>query len=411
MRKAQSSLRQTSAFFARPPRLKNRYLVTEKQNILILESDRAFALRLAKALKEITPTKVVLTPTVREACLYLVQQRQDLAFIPAGPDDQTVRALRAVQPDLRLVLITPDPDFAPSAHYSGQVQGVLIQSLLDVDLPDVLKQVSAQPFYSEETESQAQTGQKNGAPDTAVLIAALQQAPLGQLLQTVIFADGNRVLAHWGGLNDSEVANVALHVGQEWLQEHYQTRIQFLNLPPRTGDLLLYATCLNGRYLLTLVALPEMPLTQLRRQAQQLRGYLLEAFSGVATFGLATAVGDEPEANHNSYVIVWRSLTPLAQVLHIPLRRALERLALANGCQLRHADVQSDLVHLVVTCPPGRDSDWAAYLFKNGAEEIIQQEYDVSASLWETGYYAAESAAPLTEAELNLFLERDKNGQ
>lgn len=379
--------------------------VTEKQNALILESDKPFALRLTKALKEIAPTKVVLAPTVREACLYLTQQRQDLAFIPAGPDDQTVRSLRAIQPDLRLILITPDADFVIPAHYAGQVQGVLIQSLLDVDLPDVLKEVNAQPFHSEESQSLTEPRSANGAPDTAILIAALQQAPLGQLLQTVIFADGNRVLAHWGALNDSEVANIALHVGQEWLQEPYQTRIQFLQLPPRAGELLLYATYLNERYLLTLVALPEMPLTQLRRQAQQLRAYLLDALSGVATFGRETAVGEESDLK--SYVIVWRTLAPLSPALHIPLRRALERLALANGCQLRHADVQSDLLHLVVACPTNRDSDWAAYLFKNGAEEIIQQEYGVSVNLWQTGYYAAESADPLTEAELNLFLERE----
>jgi hypothetical protein len=383
--------------------------VSEKQNVLILESEKPFALSLAKGLKAIAPMKVVLTPTVREACLYLVQQRQDLAFIPAGPDDQVVRALRAIQPDLRLILMTPDPDFVAPAHFAGQVQGVLIKSHLRVDLADLLQQVSAQPFHNEVMSDSP--GQANGAPDTAILIAALQQAALGQLLQTVIFADGTRVLAHWGSLNDSEVATTALHVGREWEPARYQTRIQFLSLPPRAGDLLLYTICLNDRYLLTLVALPEMPLTQLRHQAQQLRGYLLEALSGAVTFSPATAVGAEPGAEQNSYVIVWRSVDPLPPTLHIPLRRALERLALANGCLLHFADVQSDLVHLVVTCPPGRDSDWAAYLFKNGAEEIIQQEYEVNATLWETGYYAAESGEPLTEAELRLFLERNKDGQ
>jgi hypothetical protein len=379
--------------------------VTEKQNILILESDKEFALRLAKSLKTRAPAAVTLAPTVREACLYLVQQVQDLAFIPAGSDTQVIRSFRAIQPDLRIVLMTPDPDYVAPDHYAGQVQAVLLKPLLDVDLPDILRLASIQPFQSEER-ALPNSPADAAAPDTAVLIAALQQIQLGQLLQTVIFADAMRVLAHWGTLNDNEVANVALHVGQEWLQDNYQTRIQFIHLPARAGERLLYTTALREQYLLTLVALPEMPLTQLRRSAQQLRGYLTDALNGVRTFGVITAVGDGEDAGYTSYAIVWRALDPLPETLHIPLRRALERLAEANGCHLNYADVQRDLAHLVVACPPGRDSAWAAYLFKNGSEEIIQQEYAVSATLWQTGYYAAESAEPLTEAELNLFLER-----
>ena len=118
------------------------------------------------------------------------------------------------------------------------------------------------------------------------------------------------------------------------------------------------------------------------------------------------AYANNRQKNH-SFAIVWRPLKKLPPALEIPLRRALERLAATNGCGLQQVTVQSELIHLVVTCPPGRDSAWAAYLFKNGSEEIIQQEYSVNASLWETGYYATESEQPLSEAELNLFLQRD----
>ncbi|MBK8987312.1 MAG: hypothetical protein IPM39_14755 [Chloroflexi bacterium] len=377
----------------------------QKKNVLILETDRNFALRLAKALKELEPTRVSLTPAVREAALHLVQQPQDLAFIPLAADDQIVRSLRAVQPDLRLILLTPTPDVAVPDFYSGQVQAVLIKSLLSVDLPSVLKQASSQSFHSPGSEVAAN---QTGAPDTAVLLAALQQAQLGQLLQTVIFAQGTQVLAHWGTLNDTEVANVALHTGREWLQEGYKSRVQFLHLPPRAGEWLLYTICLDDAYLLTMVAAPEMPLAELRRQTGQLSSHLLNALQGITSFATAAETpATEDSADHKSYAIVWRPVVNLPPALHIPLRRALERLATVNGCRLRHTAVQPELVHLVVVCPPGRDSAWAAYLFKNGAEEIIQQEYGVAANLWETGYYAAESAEPLTDAELNIFLERD----
>jgi len=379
--------------------------VDQKKNILILDPDKAFAMHLAKALKALGPVRVTVTPTMREAALHLVQRIQDLAFIPVAADAQVVRSLRAVQPDLRLILMVPTPDVAVPDFYSGQIQAVLIKSLVDVDLPEVLEQADGQPFRSL---GEDEEGEEASAPDTAVLIAALQQAQLGQLLQTVIFAQAAQVLAHWGNLNDTEVANVALHTGREWLQDQYKTRVQFLHLPPRAGEWLLYTTCLEKAYLLTLVAAPEMPLPELRRQATQLASYLRDALNGVTPFfsSAETAV-TEQAPDQKSYAIIWRPVVELPPALHIPLRRALDRLATANGCRLRHTAVQPELIHLVVTCPSGRDSAWAAYLFKNGAEEIIQQEFGVAANLWETGYYATESTEPLTDAELNIFLERD----
>ena len=65
--------------------------------------------------------------------------------------------------------------------------------------------------------------------------------------------------------------------------------------------------------------------------------------------------------------------------------------------------VQTELIHLVVLCPPDRDSAWAAYLFKNGSEATIQQEFGVQDILWETGHYATESSEPLSEAELRII--------
>ena len=56
---------------------------------------------------------------------------------------------------------------------------------------------------------------------------------------------------------------------------------------------------------------------------------------------------------------------------------------------------------------PGRTSRWAAYLFKEGAEKEMQQQFELATELWAKGYYGAESAGPLTDAELNLFLEAE----
>jgi hypothetical protein len=373
--------------------------------ILILDPDRDFTIRLAQHIRAVGPYSVVAALTVREARRHLARRRPDLAFIPVSENDKVIRTLRAKQPGLRLILMTPSPDYRVPAFFSGQVQGVLIKSHLDADLPEVLQKALARPLISKQTAPLS----GNGQPDTALLIAILQQANLGQLVQTAVFSQKNRVIAHWGQLNDTEVAAIAHHVGKSWPAKSASTesaadniRIQFLRLPARAGDRLLYSRCVEDAYLLTLVALPETPLTRLRVEANQIADHLTETLHG------RHAISTDSHSDHpqQTFAIVWRPLKKLPPALEIPLRRALERLAATNGCGLHHVSVQTELIHLVVSCPAGRDSAWAAYLFKNGSEEIIQQEYGVTASLWETGYYAAESEEPLSKTELNLFLER-----
>ena len=160
--------------------------------------------------------------------------------------------------------------------------------------------------------------------------------------------------------------------------------------------------------MLTLVAVPEKPVAELQTQTEPYVVNLPEARHGRKVFDAATvSVRKNGHNGRKSYAIVWRPVRPLPVSLHIPQRRAIERLAVANACVITHIAVQSELVHMVVICPTGRDSVWAAYLFKNGSERTIQQEFNVHAELWDTGFYATESTEPLTDAELNIFLEPD----
>ena len=372
------------------------------KQILILDPDKAFTVRLAQQIRANGFPSVLAAPTVREARSHQARHTIDLAFIPVSGDDKVIWALRSRQPNLRIVLMTPSPDYRVPELFSGKVQAVLIKSHLETDLPDVLDRALNQPFIKGQTKPLSPPKR----PDTALLIAVLQQANLGQLIQTAVFAKKDRVVAHWGQLNDTEVAAVALRVGRGWPPESQNVRVQFQRLPARSGDRLLYSRYLEDAFLLTLVALPETPLTRLRVEADQIADHLADAMHGRDMFDTSLKAYAHNRQKLHSFAIVWRPLKKLPPALEIPLRRALERLAATNGCGLQQVTVQPELIHLVVTCPPGRDSAWAAYLFKNGSEEIIQQEYSVNASLWETGYYATESEEPLSETELNIFLER-----
>ncbi|MBK7896558.1 MAG: hypothetical protein IPJ90_17110 [Anaerolineaceae bacterium] len=375
------------------------------KHILVLESDRTFALRLVRALGRMGEFNVSMVPTLKEACLQLVQNDQDLAFVPVAEGAKIIRSLRAVQPDLRVILVMPSGDEEIPVTYSGNVQGVLIKALVDVELETLVENVARQPMV--------QTG-KLGSPvtqdairslDTATLIATLQEAHLGRLLQTIVFARGSKLLAYWGELNESEAATVAFQVGAGWEGNSLPSRLQFIHLPARAGDLLLFTHQVLDDFLVTLVALPEAPLTEVRQQARRMAKKLTAVVEGRALahtglLGNGFGLGKRP-----SYVIVWRPLDLLPSQLLIPLRRAISRLAVANACVLTHVQVQADLVQLVVTVPPGRDDSWAAYLFKNGSEQTIHQEFEMQGSLWETGFYATESAEPLTDDELRLFLD------
>jgi len=196
-------------------------------------------------------------------------------------------------------------------------------------------------------------------------------------------------------------------VSKGWGDSAYSDRLQFLHLPARAGDLLLFTHPLPSHFLLTLVVLPETPIGDLRRKAVELATLITDVVDGrVASAGKTFGFAAREENLHGrrTFAIVWRPLEPLADALEVPLRQALLRLAGANGCVLSHLTIQPELIHILVTCPPGRDANWIASLFKSGSEQIIQQEYGVVVSLWEAGFYATEADRPLTEHELNLFL-------
>jgi len=71
--------------------------------------------------------------------------------------------------------------------------------------------------------------------ETAVIIAALQKTPLGKLVQTIVFAHNTDLLAHWGDLNITQAATVALVVGDKWQAAPNKTLVQFIHLAAKAG--------------------------------------------------------------------------------------------------------------------------------------------------------------------------------
>jgi hypothetical protein len=374
-------------------------------HILIVDEDSAFAERLGKALSQLDRAcSIMYMATAVEARIFLAGQPQDLAFVPPDPHGEVLHALRAIQPDLRLVLTAPTPDFALPDVYAGHVQGVLIRPLLAVDLEEVVRQALAQPVTPVPAPGALRQRHIDGQRvDSPAIIAALKEADLSELVQTAVFARGSKLIGYWGGLSDAEATTVAQQVGHTWASRPGQILIQFLHLPAHSGDMLLYTRCIIDRFLLTLVGVPETPINELRRRSERLAHILGDTLAGQP----AVTDADESDTQERPiYAIIWQPVQPLPTALFIPLRRIIERLAASNGCILTYIEVRAELVHLVVNCPPGQSSSWAAFLFKSGTEEAIQREYGLTVNLWRSGYYAEETADPLPEAELRLFFEQ-----
>jgi CheY-like chemotaxis protein len=374
-------------------------------DILIVDEDQAFAERLGKALSQWDPKcRVTYVVTAVEARIFLADHPHDLAFVPPDPHGEIIHALRTIQPDLRLVLTAPAPDFNLPDVYAGHVQGVLIRPLLAVDLEEVLRQALTQPVTPVPAPGALRQRHLDGQRvDSPAIIAALKEADLSELVQTAVFARGSKLIGYWGGLSDAEATTVAQQVGHTWDSRPGQVQVQFLHLPAHSGDMLLYTRCIIDRFLLTLVGIPETPINELRRRADRLAHILSDTLAGQPA--VTDSDGFDTQARP-VYAIVWRPVQPLPTALFIPLRRIIERLAASNGCILTYVEVRAELVHLVVNCPPGQSSSWAAFLFKSGTEEAIQQEFGLTVNLLRSGYYAEETADPLPEAELRLFFEQ-----
>ncbi|MEZ4511682.1 MAG: hypothetical protein R3C62_07400 [Chloroflexota bacterium] len=387
------------------------------QTILIIEPDNGFAQALAQELKKIGPTTISTVPTLPEGCLILSQRQQSLVFMPVGEDTATlVRALRALQPGVPIIL-TLGEETAVSPAITSQIQGMLTHKNLKSYLPQLLAQTPAfvpvraadpaKPPAASPTPPPLPTTSSKQPIRPADIQHLFDRVELGELVQTIILSQGETVIASHGRHKPALQKLFISQIGADW-NGRYSARLQFHPTP--NGNVQLYARALSDGYLLTLVAMPEASLRELRMRGEALTAVIQQLLDGRQPETLDTIQFSPSQPGQRekriSYNIAWQPQKPLRPDLQIPLRRALQRLAHENACVLTYVTAAPELIHLHINCPATRGSDWVAYLLKNGSEAIIQKEYHLDEPLWATGFYAAESAKPLSDNELRLLLEK-----
>jgi len=375
------------------------------KQLLILEPLENFQQKLVEALRAAGKYGLTVTENFQDGLLGLAEKRHDLALLPAELAISTslISDMRQVQPDLRVVLLTSGQSTEELGAALVQSQGALLRQQLSQDLDNVLAAALKKNVQLESLD-------EHSALDSDVVMPFLQQLEIGENIQTMMLAHPSGVIALRGELTLAQATAIALLVRRTWADASYPVQIQFFHIPGQTGDWLIFSRAINDTYVVILVAWPHAAVSLLRAQAEELvyaLGHLVAGKFEVEQAAMLQIAGNSPR-DSKTYAMVWRPIDRLPGFMHIPVRRTLERIAQGDACIIRSLAVTSELVHMVVTCPPGRNTIWVAHVFKSGSETEIREQFGVKATLWAKGYYATESSEPLSEAELNLFLERSQ---
>lgn len=370
------------------------------RQVLIIDEDKQFATNLWVALRQLGDYKVTLARNLNEACLALIQETQDLAFLPLSNDDRPLRSLRVLQSDLHIVLTTPTvTEASQKENIFRKTDGILPKDDFETALPGLLSII----FDSAQATVESPTAH-----------AAIHTGILGPRVQAALLLQGEKLITYWGKLGKAEAGLIAQTISQGWTKAEKTSQVQFLRLPEPGNVLLLYTRVISPPqskpqtkgYLLTLVAAPEVSLSWLRTRADRLVGNLVNV-----VYATAVSPTPPPVLTTPTFAIAWQPQEPLHNGRLTLLKQILERVAISHACALTYIDIQPKLAHVVITCPPGRNSGWAAHTLKRNSEEIMQQEYEQTRPLWDVGHYARESAEPLTPAELNIFLHQPSRKQ
>ncbi|MCB0008163.1 MAG: transposase [Anaerolineales bacterium] len=205
----------------------------------------------------------------------------------------------------------------------------------------------------------------------------------------------------------SSLERIAFRLERTWSGNSANVQVQFLQASLPANELIFYTRELEKELLLTIGAMTETSIARLRQQADIIAQLYLQAHSGRS--GPEEVLLHRPVNGTKDavYAIVWQPLRPLPASQHQTLQHSLTQLAESNGCQLHHLGVDAGYIQVLVACPPGRSSAWAAHLLKSGSEQGLQQQNGSNTPLWRPGYYASEAKVPFPADELKRVFVAD----
>lgn len=380
------------------------------QRVLVLEKNRETAARLQTALERNGVGIISLAPTMREACLIVAQKPQDLAFVPFEEADELLHSLRAFQPDLKMILTAASPNPQIPGDYRGVFQGLLHIEKLEKELPALLvgrpaSLISMSPSPSPDPKLPAHLARLREACQEVGLTR--NQSPV----HLVVLSSGKNVLGYYGQGNKSQVAAVVKVVSHCWHKGRYTAQLQFLRFADYYDPRFIYSRDVSGA-VLTIVAEPDVPVSDLRKLANRLARRLSDpdeeqTESAQSHFRLISHNNGltQNDRQTSTFAIAWWPVKPLPKMLQDITEECIKIISREISCTVHHLSVTPTIVHLVIHCPPGKTAAWAIYQMKSGINQEIESRFGThTTTIWRKGFYAVESNQPLNESELNMLL-------
>jgi REP element-mobilizing transposase RayT len=249
----------------------------------------------------------------------------------------------------------------------------------------------------------------------ALLKNLIRTADLGKDVRQVVLSHDGQLIAFGGYQSKMQAQRITSQINGTWEGEEESVQIQFIQVAGAADPILLYSRLAAG-LLLTLAAVPDISISELRGKADQLVDRITgndvkDTPTGLPSTQSSPGIEKPENGSHgHSFVIAWRPRKSLPAEVQAMVRQSVRRVAQNNDCVISHLTVEDEVIQLVVACPPGRDGAWAVELFKDETEADICAHYGVPASLWQAGYYAKASRRPYTRAELTIFAKQFLQG-
>lgn len=372
--------------------------------VLILEPDPAIAAHLEKTLKLHGRYQPHKAESLRAACHMLAERRYGLAIIPAVEANHRAHSMRALQPDLPIVLTLSKKDDSQSVDLR-QYQGHLSLDNLEEEMPAILIQARWEKDQRIHNSSNSWRGDdtfsRKGLKDLCRLIQ------LHGSVQQVILSKGLDFVAGGWVEDDKRAVDVVKRVNETWDGGVRSSQLQYYQIGDEDTVSLLY-TRLVGGYLLTLVTSHDVSLPVIRSQSDRLtaeitRKSIDERSTDQLEHRVPSSVTIDGDKARISYALVIWPIEPLPRSLQRLVTKTIEQIARETNSDLKNLMVQEDRLQILVELPADRPSSWFAKKVKDGVKRKVQNKFGVSIELWASGFYASQADSPLSDTELSLL--------
>lgn len=376
-----------------------------ENQVLILEPDPVIATRIEAALKLHGRYLPQRAESLQAACRMLTNRKYGMAIIPAEEANRQAQSMRALQPDLPIVLTISKESERSHVADLQKFQGHLTLDDLENELPAMLIQARWQNNQQIPQSSNSWFGDDTFSRNS--LRDLCRSIQLDSHVQQVILSkDQDFVACGWVD-DDARAKEVVKRLSNTWDGGIRSSQIQFYKIGDEEVPSLLYSRLVDG-YLLTLVARHDASLPVIRSQSDRLTAEItgkpidvrLPSQVEQRTKSKATVIEGGPRL---TYALVIWPIEPLPSSLQKFITSSIEEIAKEADCDLKKLLVQGDRIQVLVELPSGRPSSWFVKLLKDGVKRKIQSQFGLSLELWASGFYASQSDQPLSETELNLL--------